>query len=105
MNRNPTLGLALTLCTAVLWGVLPIVLKQLVERLDPLTVTWFRFLVSMGLLGLWLGLRRGLPEPGRLRRRVVLLLAIASAGLIGNYVGYLLSLRHITPGSAQMLIQ
>ena len=40
------LGLALTALTAACWATLPIALKLTLEVLDPITLTWFRFLVA-----------------------------------------------------------
>lgn len=39
-------GLCLSLLTALLWGILPIKLKQVLQVMDPVTVTWFRLAVS-----------------------------------------------------------
>ena len=39
-------GLFLALLTALLWGILPIKLKQVLQVMDPVTVTWFRLTVS-----------------------------------------------------------
>jgi drug/metabolite transporter (DMT)-like permease len=41
-------GLFLALLTAFLWGILPIKLKQVLLVMDPITVTWFRLMVSGG---------------------------------------------------------
>ena len=46
-------GLFLALLTALLWGILPIKLKQVLQVVDPITVTWYRLLVSGGLLFAW----------------------------------------------------
>ncbi|HYQ54361.1 MAG TPA: EamA family transporter, partial [Pseudomonas sp.] len=43
-------GLLLALLTALLWGILPIKLKQVLQVVDPVTVTWYRLLVSGSLL-------------------------------------------------------
>ena len=40
------LGLGLTLATALFWATLPIALKVCLEALDPITLTWFRFVVA-----------------------------------------------------------
>jgi len=40
------LGLFLSLTTAILWGVLPIALKGLLQYMDVNTITWFRFLIA-----------------------------------------------------------
>src|SRR5947209_4627520 len=99
------IGLALSLVTALLWGVLPIALKQLLHYLGPLTITWYRFLVALAVLWSWLRVRKGIPDLGRLRGRVAALMAIAVVGLVGNYVCYLISVAYITPAGAQTLIQ
>ena len=44
------LGLALTLITALSWGVLPIALKIMLTIMDAVTVTWYRFLIASVLL-------------------------------------------------------
>jgi drug/metabolite transporter (DMT)-like permease len=50
-------GLLLALLTALLWGILPIKLKQVLQVMDPVTVTWYRLAVSGGLLFAWLAAR------------------------------------------------
>lgn len=99
------LGLLLSLVTAVLWGILPIKLKEVLKVMDPVTVTWFRLVVSGGLLLLWLAARRQLPAFRPLGRRGAALVLLAVLGLIGNYVFYLVGLRLLTPGTTQLVIQ
>jgi drug/metabolite transporter (DMT)-like permease len=55
-------GFFLTLLTALLWGILPIKLKQVLQVMDPITVTWFRLMVSGGCLFLYLAATRRLPS-------------------------------------------
>ena len=99
------LGFALALTTAFLWGLLPIALKVVLKALDPYTVTWYRFASSGLLLGIILGAARGLPALASLGRRAWLLLAIAFAGLTGNYVLYIVALVHTSPTITQTLAQ
>ncbi|HTY17240.1 MAG TPA: DMT family transporter [Myxococcota bacterium] len=99
------LGLALALLTMGLWGVLPFALKLALTWLDPATLTWFRFLVSALVLGAVLASRGGLPAVGRLPRSGWALLAVATLGLAGNYIAFLLGLDRTTPANAQVLIQ
>lgn len=99
------LGLALSLLTVFLWGVLPIALKITLQGLDPYTVTWFRFLMSFGLLGVYLATRKQLPSGEKLRSLPLSLLAIASIFLALNYIFYLLGLAYTNPANAQVLIQ
>ena len=103
------LGLTLTLITALCWATLPIALKIALEVLDPITLTWFRFLVAALVTAAWLGLRGKLRGPragyGGLGRRGWLMLLVAAVMLVGNYVFYLLGVQHTTPANAQLLIQ
>jgi drug/metabolite transporter (DMT)-like permease len=99
------LGLALALVTAVCWGLLPIALKVVLAGMDACTITWYRFAVSGIALGFFLAWRRRLPLPVPLTRRGWMLFALALAGLLANYVLYLLALEHTGPTAAQVLIQ
>jgi len=99
------LGLALTLATALFWATLPIALKIALEILDPITLTWFRFMVATAFTAAWLGARGQLRGYAALDRRHWWMLAAAAFLLLGNYVFYLLGVQHTTPANAQLLIQ
>lgn len=99
------LGLMLTLLTAACWATLPIALKIVLEVLDPMTLTWFRFVVAAVITGAWLGYRGALGGYRGLGRRGGTMLAVAALMLVGNYVFYLLGVQHTTPANAQLLIQ
>ena len=99
------LGLLLALVTTACWATLPVALKITLEELDPITLTWFRFVVATGVMLAWLGARGGLAKFRELDRKRWLWLAVAALMLIGNYVFYLLGVQHTTPGNAQLLIQ
>lgn len=99
------LGLALSLLAAVLWGVLPIALKVTLQKLDPYTVTWFRFLVSFGLLAVYLATRGELPALRKVRSTAWMVLAIAILFLSGNYLLFLIGLAETSPANAQVLVQ
>lgn len=72
------LGLALSLLTVFLWGILPIALMVVLQDLDVYTLTWFRFLVAFGLLAVYLAVRQQLPKLQQLRLPSLGLLAIAT---------------------------
>ncbi|MEO6250295.1 MAG: DMT family transporter [Luteimonas sp.] len=99
------LGLGLTLATALFWATLPIALKVALEILDPLTLTWFRFVTAAMFTAGWLALRGKLVGYGGLSRRHWWLLGVAALLLLGNYVFYLLGVKYTTPANAQLLIQ
>lgn len=98
------LGLALTLLTTLLWGTLPVALKFLLGDMSPLTVTWFRYLVSVALLTGFLVLRGALPRPVDFRPHAPLL-GLAALAFVGNNVFYLAGLRYVTPSVGQIVIQ
>ncbi|MBJ9975622.1 DMT family transporter [Pseudomonas sp. S75] len=98
-------GLGLALLTAFLWGILPIKLKQVLQVVDPITVTWYRLLVSGGLLFAWLAANARLPSFRGLGRKRLGLVAVAVCGLMGNYVLYLVGLNLLSPGTAQLVVQ
>ena len=91
------LGLALSLVTAFLWGVLPIALKGLLESMDAFTITWYRFLVAAFVLAVFVIRKNGFPSTSQIRGSRLYLLIVASIGLCGTYVLNLLGLRYLSP--------
>jgi drug/metabolite transporter (DMT)-like permease len=98
-------GLALSLLTVLLWGVLPISLSITLQKLDVYTLTWFRFLVSFCLLAIYLKWRGNLPTVSQLGSTSPKLVAIATIFLAMNYILYVKGLAITTPTNAQVLIQ
>jgi drug/metabolite transporter (DMT)-like permease len=99
------LGLALSLLTVLLWGILPIALAIALQVLDVYTVIWFRFLISFLLLGLYLAIRGKLPKLEELRSASWKLLAIATLFLGINYFLFMQGLALTSPANAEVLIQ
>jgi drug/metabolite transporter (DMT)-like permease len=99
------LGLGLSLVTALMWALVPIALKGLLTQMDATTITWYRFSVSALIAMLWYGFRSGPALKRLLSRRHIILTAIACAGLLGNYLSYVIGLDYITASAAQMVIQ
>ncbi len=99
------MGLSLALTTAILWGVLPIALKVVLQRVDVYTVIWFRFLVSFGLLGLFLAARGQLPTGAQIRKARLSLLAIATLFLALNYLLFMHGLNQTSPTNSQVILQ
>ncbi|MBD2208218.1 DMT family transporter [Calothrix sp. FACHB-1219] len=99
------LGLALSLLTVFLWGILPIALTVALQALDVYTVIWFRFLVAFSLLAMYLGFQGKLPTLAQLRSASGLLLAIATIFLALNYFLFLQGLALTSPANAQVIIQ
>ncbi|MEH2248739.1 DMT family transporter [Nostoc sp.] len=99
------LGLALSLLTVLLWGILPIALTVTLQALDVYTVIWFRFLVSFFLLAVYLGISSKLPKLEQLRSASWKLLAIATLFLGINYFLFMQGLALTSPANAEVLIQ
>jgi len=89
----------------VLWGVLPIALTVVLERLDPYTLTWYRFATAGLSLGLILGANNNLPRPKTFNRSIWVVLTVALSGLTGNYILYVKSLSYTSPTVAQTVGQ
>jgi len=103
-------GLLLALTTSILWGVLPIALKGVMETLDPITTTFFRFALAALLLTPYILLRSrhisGLSLVSRLQSpRLFLQLLGAGLLLTANYALYILGLERTTAEAAQIVIQ
>jgi drug/metabolite transporter (DMT)-like permease len=110
MNLHQTtgrwkLGLALALCSAFMWGLLPIALKGVLDGLDAYTTAWFRFFGSGVLVGAFVIYKKNLPSPTLLRGPVLLLLSFCVVGLCGNYLFFNLGLDHVSPSTAAVVIQ
>ncbi|MCO7223962.1 DMT family transporter [Pleionea sp. CnH1-48] len=100
------LGLLLSLLTAILWGLLPIALKGLLQYMDSVTITWLRFLIAALLLGAFLKHKKQLPDLSLLSSKsIAILMVIAVIGLTANYITYMYGLSMITPESGQVVIQ
>ncbi len=99
------LGLALSLLTTFMWGVLPVALEIVLEQMEAFTITWYRFLAAGFFLGLFLKVRKGIPLLQGQPVVVYVLLSMVILGLGSNYVLYLLGLSRIASGAAQVLIQ
>lgn len=99
------LGLALALVTVFAWGILPIALKVVLQRMDAFTITWYRVAAAAAVMTGILGARRTLPPLQGLTRRHWWLLGICLVGLVGNWVMYVGALNFTTPAVAQTVVQ
>jgi len=105
VTTNWKLGLSFTLLTVLMWGLLPLALKVILDVMDPITISWYRFSLSALIALLWYGRQRGTALKNLLFSNSGPLTAVAVAGLLSNYLLYIWGLDHINPGAAQILIQ
>lgn len=103
-RNNSGKGFLLAAVTSLMWGTLPIALKIILPKLDPVTLTWYRFSLAAAILNGWLLLRRDWPaRPGS--RHVWGLWIAACLGLAGNHTMYVAGLSFLEPTAATVLIQ
>jgi drug/metabolite transporter (DMT)-like permease len=96
-------GVLYAITTAVLWGVLAIVLKVSLNNLTPSDITWFRFFMAFVVLAAYYFIRK--PYYLRILKRPPLLLIIATVCLAVNYFGFIQGVNLTTPTIAQVFIQ
>lgn len=105
-KNDATIGFLLALTTAILWGTVPIAVREIVPNMTPVTLVWYRFLLSFGLLFIILLSKRQLPQKKQfMNKRVLLLLFIATLGLAGNFTLFSAALLYISPTVTQVVAQ
>lgn len=101
--QNHLKGIVYAAFTALLWGVLAIALKVIDQEIDPVTISWFRFLLAFLILAGWQAVKQ--PESFKILVKPPLILVIATLGLSWNYVGFMMGIHYTTPSNAQLFIQ
>lgn len=105
-KQQAGVGFFLALTAAICWGALPIAMKQVLVVMEPYTVVWYRFLIAALGLGAILFCRHQLPPVRIFRhRRWWVLVVVATAGLLGNFVLFSSSLQYLSPTTSQVIGQ
>ena len=99
------LGLVLALITALMWGLLPIAIKELLKTMDPWTITFYRFIGAAFVMGIYLYYKHNLPKIKAINKQIALLLILCILGLCSNYIFFLYGLDLTSPATTQVLIQ
>ena len=101
------LGLLLTLNTCFWWSILPITLTGVMHKMDPLTVTFYRYFFAVIVLWPVLLLKPSAMAGLQAIRRPSVLknILLASLLLAMNYGLYILAVQRMSPAGAQLLIQ
>ena len=100
---NHSKGLIMISITAVLWGILAIVLKYALQRFSGNTIIWFRFTFSLVFLAGYYLIHR--PQFFGILIRPPVLGILAGLFLAGNYLGFTSGVALTSPSNAQILIQ
>ena len=92
--------------TATMWGILPIMLSGLLNTLDPITTTFFRFSLAGILITPYLIVRRRLVNRHKMTT-LNLVIKLLSAGLLLtiNYALYILGLEKTSAEASQIMMQ
>ncbi|MCV6606330.1 MAG: DMT family transporter [Porticoccaceae bacterium] len=105
-TNNWKLGLPLTLGAALMWALLPIMLKGVLSDVSPATSAFYRFLMAGVMLLTILSLRNKENNLHKLARpRLLLATLFAGLMLAGNYLFFAWGVKYITPSASQVLIQ
>lgn len=98
-------GFFLSLNAALMWGMLPVAIKELLAGMDATTIVWYRFLVAGIVLGLWLLATRNLPHITGTSIRLHKLMLIAALALSCNYFLFSYSLNFVNAETSEAVIQ
>lgn len=104
LTRNVA-GFFLSLNAALMWGMLPIAIKELLAGMDATTIVWYRFLVAGVVLGFWLIATRKVPHILKTTRQVQVFLLIAVLALSCNYFLFSYSLNFVNAETSEAVIQ
>ncbi|MCL1145501.1 DMT family transporter [Shewanella marinintestina] len=99
------LGFIFISVAVLFWGLLPIALKLSGMFIDPVTLTWFRFLVALVVSFAIQCLSGSIKQFKDLDKTSWIKLTLAGMFLIFNYVSFVYSLQYLAPGSAQLNFQ
>ena len=106
MKQQAGVGIVLALITAMCWGSLPIAMKQVLVVMEPQTVVFYRFTMASLCLGIILAFRKQLPPVRMFRKpRWLVMLALATGGLLGNFLLFSSSLQYLSPTTSQVIGQ
>ncbi len=100
---NHSKGLMMISITAVLWGILAVVLKYALQRFSGNTIIWFRFTFSLVFLAGYYLIHR--PRFFEILINPPLLGIFAGLAMAGNYLGFTRGVALTSPSNAQILIQ
>jgi drug/metabolite transporter (DMT)-like permease len=102
---NWKIGLPLTVLCTMLWALTPLLLKGLLDQLDPLTLAWCRQIGCSVLMGGYFLWRRDIGWQALRTPQVIGLVTVCTLGLTVNSVLFNIGLQYATPSATQVLGQ
>ncbi|TDQ59739.1 drug/metabolite transporter (DMT)-like permease [Mesocricetibacter intestinalis] len=103
MQQKPLLGFTYALIAVLMWGMLPIAVKQLVTAMNSQTIVFYRFIAAAVGLSLFMAWRGNLPRLGQLNRRFYRYILLGIFGLSGNFFLFNLGLNYISASTSQVM--
>lgn len=104
-TQNHVTGFCLSLVAAMLWGFLPVAIKELLESMDATTIIWYRFLIAGLVLLCWLVYKKKLPALMQVTSRTRWFFIIAAMCLCSNYFLFSYSLNFVNGETSEAVIQ
>ncbi len=103
--RRDVAGILFCLAATLCWGALPLGLQYVLQDVDGVTVTWWRFSVAAAVCLLWQAGRGQLRAFAHLSARDWVCLVAAAVFLIVDYVGFTLALNYTSAAATQVFSQ
>lgn len=104
-QQNWQLGVALSLSTAIMWGLLPVSIAPIIGPVDPITITFYRLSGGGALLLALIFYQKRWDVKANFTLENFPYLALAVIMLAGNYYWWLIGLEYTSPSTAQVMIQ
>ncbi|MEC6822758.1 DMT family transporter [Photobacterium piscicola] len=102
---NNKLGLLYSSITLLFWGILPIALKLSEKFIDATSLSWFRFFIAFIVIFILQLTSNSLQQFRKITLKEVIKLLFAGVFLTLNYVTFVLTLKYLSPGEAQLNFQ
>lgn len=102
-SKNLAKGVIYAGFASMLWGFLAVFLKVSLKYVDPITLSWFRFIIALTVLTSVLYFRD--------KRKLNIIknppiIAVIAAGFLGiNYITYIMGINKTSPSNAQVFMQ
>ncbi|OBU21097.1 DMT family transporter [Photobacterium aquimaris] len=103
--KNNKLGLLYSSITLLFWGILPIALKLSEQFIDATSLSWFRFFIAFIIIFLIQLSAKKLRQFREITLIDTIKLLFAGVFLTLNYVTFVLTLKYLSPGEAQLNFQ
>ncbi|WP_297483435.1 DMT family transporter [uncultured Photobacterium sp.] len=102
---NNKLGLLYSSITLLFWGILPIALKLSEKFIDATSLSWFRFFIAFIVIFILQLTSNRLQQFRKITLKEIIKLLFAGIFLTLNYVTFVLTLKYLSPGEAQLNFQ